>query len=69
MRAVDADAVAEIAKAAGFVISVEELKNAQAEMSEEELEALAGGMSPVAPAPATDPFGPVTGYSSPSCRN
>ena len=37
------DAVVEIAKAAGFVISVEELKSAQAEVSEEELEGVAGG--------------------------
>jgi predicted ribosomally synthesized peptide with nif11-like leader len=43
----DVDAVVEIAKAAGFVISAEELKNAaQAglkEVSEEELEGVAGG--------------------------
>ena len=39
----DADAVVAIAKAAGFVISVEELKRAQAEVSEEELEGVAGG--------------------------
>ena len=39
----DADAVVAIAKAAGFVISAEELKRAQAEVSEEELEASAGG--------------------------
>ena len=39
----DADAVVAIAKAAGFVISADELKNAQAEVSEEELEAIAGG--------------------------
>ena len=39
----DADAVVEIAKAAGFVISAEELKKAQAELSEEELEGVAGG--------------------------
>ena len=32
-----------IAKAAGFVISAEELKNAQQEVSEEELEGVAGG--------------------------
>ena len=41
--AVDADAVVAIAKAAGFLISVEELKKAQAEISEEELEGVAGG--------------------------
>jgi predicted ribosomally synthesized peptide with nif11-like leader len=39
----DLDAVVEIAKAAGFVISAEEVKRAQAEVSEEELEAVAGG--------------------------
>ena len=32
-----------IAKAAGFVISAEELKRAQAEVSEEELEGVAAG--------------------------
>ena len=37
----DADAVVTIAKAAGFVISAEELKKAQ--LSEEELEGVAGG--------------------------
>ena len=39
----DADAVVEIAKAAGFMISAEELKKAQAETSEEELEGVAAG--------------------------
>jgi predicted ribosomally synthesized peptide with nif11-like leader len=39
----DADAVVTIAKAAGFIISAEELKSAQAEASEEELEGVAGG--------------------------
>jgi predicted ribosomally synthesized peptide with nif11-like leader len=39
----DADAVVAIAKAAGFVISAEELKRAQAEVSEEELEGVVGG--------------------------
>ena len=42
---VDADAVVVIAKAAGFVISAEELKTAQAgaeELSEEQLEGVAG---------------------------
>jgi len=42
----DADAVVAIAKAAGFVISAEELKKSQAEISEiseEELEGVAGG--------------------------
>ena len=41
--AADVDAVVAIAKAAGFVISVEELKRAQAEVSEDELEDVAGG--------------------------
>jgi bacteriocin propeptide, TIGR03798 family len=41
--AVDADAVVAIAKAEGFVISAEELKKFQAEVSEEELERVAGG--------------------------
>ncbi len=39
----DADPVVAIAKAAGFVISTEELKDAQTEVSEEELEGVAGG--------------------------
>ena len=38
-----ADAVAEIAKAAGFVISAEELKKAHVEISDEELDGVAGG--------------------------
>ena len=45
--AADADAVVEIAKAAGFVIYAEELEalvlQAQAEMSDEELQGVAGG--------------------------
>ena len=40
----DADAVVTIAKAAGFVISAEELKKSQAELSDEELEGVAGGI-------------------------
>ena len=39
----DADAVVAIAKAAGFLISAEELQRAQAEISEEELEGVSGG--------------------------
>jgi predicted ribosomally synthesized peptide with nif11-like leader len=39
----DADAVVAIAKAAGFVINAEELKRAQAEVPEDELEGIAGG--------------------------
>ena len=44
--AADADAVVVIAKAAGFVISAEELQRAQAgsEVSEEELEGVVGGV-------------------------
>ena len=41
--AADNDAVAAIAKAAGFVISADDLKNAQSEVSDEELEGAAGG--------------------------
>ena len=40
----DADAVVAIAKSAGFVISAEELKRAQAEVSDQELEGVAGGL-------------------------
>jgi predicted ribosomally synthesized peptide with nif11-like leader len=39
----DADAVVALAKAAGFVISVENLQKVQAEISEEELEGVVGG--------------------------
>ena len=39
----DADAVVGIAKAAGFVISAEELKRAQVEISDEELEGVSAG--------------------------
>ena len=39
------DLVVEIAKDAGFMISAEELQLAQAEVSEEELEGVAGGAS------------------------
>ena len=41
--AADTDAVLAIAKDAGFSISADDLKNAQSEISEEELEAVAGG--------------------------
>jgi predicted ribosomally synthesized peptide with nif11-like leader len=43
--AADADSVVAFAKAAGFVISAEELQRAQAEVSEDELEGVAGGLS------------------------
>jgi len=39
----DADAVVAIAKAAGFVISLEELQRAQSEISDDEVEAIVGG--------------------------
>ena len=41
--AADADAVVEIAKEAGFSISADDLKNTKVELSEEELEGVAGG--------------------------
>ena len=51
--AADADAVVEIAKAAGFVISAENLKKAQSEVSDEELGGAAGGHhgEPIGPFP------------------
>ena len=39
----NADAVVEIAKAAGFVISADDVTKAQSEVSDAELEAAAGG--------------------------
>ena len=39
----DSDAVVAIAKAAGFVISADDLKKAQSNLSEADLEGLAGG--------------------------
>ena len=39
----DADGVVAIAKEAGFSISADDLKNAQSEISDEELEGAAGG--------------------------
>ncbi|MEI7881638.1 MAG: Nif11-like leader peptide family natural product precursor [bacterium] len=39
----DSDAVVAIAKEMGFLISAEELQRAQAEISEEDLEGVAGG--------------------------
>ena len=41
--AADADAVVAIAKAKGFLISADDLKNAQSGLSDEELEGMAGG--------------------------
>ncbi len=40
----DPDAIAEIAKEAGFSISSDELKEAQAELSDEQLQNVAGGI-------------------------
>ena len=42
----DADAVLAIAKEAGFSISADDLKNAQSDVSDAELEAAAGGTIP-----------------------
>jgi predicted ribosomally synthesized peptide with nif11-like leader len=42
----DADAVVAIAKEAGLSISADDLKKAQSEISEEELEGVAGGTNP-----------------------
>ena len=42
--AVDSDAVLAIAKEAGFSISADDLKNAQSQLSEEELEAAGGNI-------------------------
>ena len=39
----DADAVVAIAKDAGFMISADDLKNAQSQISDEELEGVDGG--------------------------
>ena len=41
--AADSNAVLAIAKEAGFSISADDLKNAQSELSEDELEGVAGG--------------------------
>jgi len=43
LKDADPDAAVAIAKAAGFLISSDELQRAQAEISEEELEGVAGG--------------------------
>ena len=45
--AANADAVTAIAKEAGFSISADDLKNAQSEISDEELEGVAGGGDPM----------------------
>ena len=41
--AADADAVLAIAKEAGFSLSADDLKNAQSELSDDDLEGVAGG--------------------------
>lgn len=41
----DADDVVAIAKTAGYVISAEELQKAEVDVSEEELEGVAGGLT------------------------
>ena len=53
----DADAVVAIAKAAGFLISAEELQRAQAEVSEEELEGMDGGYMAANRKPLINPKG------------
>jgi predicted ribosomally synthesized peptide with nif11-like leader len=42
----DLDAVVGIAKSSGFAISADDLKNAQGELSDKELETVAGGKPP-----------------------
>ena len=44
--AANPDVVVSIAKEAGFSISADDLKNAQSELSDEELEGVAGGRRP-----------------------
>ena len=52
--AADSDAVLTIAKKTGFMIAADDLKKAQSELSEEELEALAGGwMAGCGPVPTS----------------
>ena len=43
--AADSDAVVSIAKESGFSISADDLKNAQSELSDEELRGVAGGVA------------------------
>jgi len=59
----DADAVIAIAKAAGFAISADELKKAQSEISEEELEGVAGGGSPSMACLPVGGFGDLLGIA------
>lgn len=53
----DADAIAAIAKAEGFLISAEALSRVQAEVSEEDLASVAGGSAGSAWSPRTDDDG------------
>ena len=46
--ATDADSIVSIAKEAGFEITAEEVKEAQSELSEEQLKGVAGGICTVA---------------------
>ena len=56
--AADANAVAAIAKGAGFSISADDVTNAQSELSEEELGGVAGGCEQWEFVPKSDrPFG------------
>jgi len=59
--AADADAVVAIAKEAGFMISADELERSQAEISEEELEGVAGGIVSLTCMPFT--MGDCGGFS------
>ena len=45
----DADSIASIAKEAGFEISAEEIKRAQSELSDEQLDGVAGGLTLCSP--------------------
>ena len=47
--ATDVDSVVKIAKAAGFMISIEDLKYPQLETSEGELESISGGTGIISP--------------------
>ena len=59
--AADTDAVLAIAKEAGFSVSVDDLKNAQSEISDGELEGAAGG------ADTSDGWMTCTGGVCPGC--
>ena len=49
----DVDAAVDIAKETGFSISNEDFENAESELSDEELEAVAGGVCPITMAAVT----------------